>query len=409
MKKRILGIPLILAMAALIVVVSVSVIYTEGEGVPGIDDAPSAMELGDLQFIASQKGISLQEAIDRHGWNDNFALAVSKIREAAPAAFTGAEIVDGDNAWVGFASSAPQAALDIINSFRDSHSGVSVAVRADQGFTENELKSAIKAVHYAMFETAEVADAITSFDSATGKITTVVVLATGASESVIDNLRAVAATKLTDATRDDIVNSITTSVNRSDQEVLGGEDVGTKHWGGEALRTCTSGFGTKDSSGVRGISTAGHCSNSQTDDGVSLTFKDEHLGTHGDFQWHTGSQSHSNSFYSGDEHSSEVGSRSARAIGAPTVGQSLCRNGKVSNRDCQEVRKLDVCNGNRCSLVQMGERQSAGGDSGGPVYYMFTAYGLHQGWMYDPWPLKRDVFSRADLMDDALGTNVATD
>ena len=408
MKKRILGIPLILTMAALIVVVSVSVIYTEGEGVPE-NGAPNAMELEDLQFIASQKGISPQEAIDRYGWNDNFSLAVSEIREAVPAAFTGAEIVDGNNAWVGFASSAPQAALDIINSFSDSHSGVSVAVRTDQGFTENELRAAIKAVHYEVFETANVSDAITSFDSATGKITTVVVLQTGASESVIDDLREAAAAKLTDATREDIVNNITTSVNRSGQEVLGGEDVGTMHWGGEALSTCTSGFGTKDSSGVRGISTAGHCSDSQADDGESLSFEEEHQGTHGDFQWHTGGQSHDNAFYSGDEHSSEVGSRNATAIGAPTVGMTLCRNGKISNRDCQEVRKLDVCNGDRCSLVQMGERQAAGGDSGGPVYFIFTAYGLHQGWVYDPWPFKRDVFSRADLLDDALGTNVATD
>ena len=59
---------------------------------------------------------------------------------------------------------------------------------------------------------------------------------------------------------------------------------------------------------------------------------------------------------------------------------------------------------NFCNLVQMGARLSADGDSGGPVYWGSTAYGLHQGWMWDPvWPFTRDVFSRADRIDDALG------
>ena len=415
MKKRILGLPLILTIAALIVVVSVSVIYTEGDGEvqgePGISDAPSAAELEDLQYLADQGDISLQEATDRYGWNDNFALAVSKIREAAPTAFTGAEIVDGDRAWIGFAGSAPQGVLDIINSFRDSHSGVSVKVRTDQGFTENELKSAIEAVHYAAFKTAEVSDAATSFDSTTGKIMTVVILESTASDSVIDDLRTVAATKLTQATREDIVNSITTAVVSSDQEVLGGTDDSTKHLGGETIvsPTCTTGFGTKNSSGVRGISTAGHCSNSKTDDGVSLTFQQEHQSTYGDFQWHKGSQSFNNRFYTGNTSSNEVLDRTALAVGSPTVGQTLCLNGATTYKSCQEVRKLNVCKGDYCNLVQMGSRLADGGDSGGPVFVGNTAYGLHHGWQYDLWPFTRDLFSRADLIDEALWTNIATD
>ena len=73
------------------------------ESPPEIDDPVSDAELQDLQSVADQTSISLQAAIDRYAWNDNFALAVAKIREASPAAFAGAEIVDTGHAWVAFA------------------------------------------------------------------------------------------------------------------------------------------------------------------------------------------------------------------------------------------------------------------------------------------------------------------
>lgn len=97
------------------------------------------------------------------------------------------------------------------------------------------------------------------------------------------------------------------------------------------------------------------------------------------------------------------------SVGSPVVGQSLCRNGKVSYKDCQEVRRLDVCAGSRCHLVEMGAHLSADGDSGGPVYWGNTAYGIHQGWVWDPLPpFDGEVFSRADRIDDAIGTFIAT-
>ena len=196
---------------------------------PEIDDSPNAAELSDLQFIADRKGISLQEAIDRYAWNDNFALAVSKIREAAPATFAGAEIVDGAYAWIAFTARPPKAALDIIELFRSSHSGVSVEVRTDLEFSEAELEEAIPAVHYAVLKAHGVLDANTSFDSATGQIRTIVVLESTASDSVVDDLRAIAEKRLIDVTRPDIFDSITISVVRSEVPVLGGDESNTNH------------------------------------------------------------------------------------------------------------------------------------------------------------------------------------
>ena len=185
-----------------------------------IDDPPSDTELIDLQAVADQYGISLQEAIDRYAWNDNFSLAVSKIRVAAPATFAGAEIVDGSHAWIAFTGPPPKAALDIIDIFTSSHSGVSVEVRTGQSVTAAELETAIPAVHYAVFKAPGVLNASTSFESATSEIVAVVVLESTASDSVLDDLRAIAEKRLIDVTRPDILDSISISIVRSKSPVI---------------------------------------------------------------------------------------------------------------------------------------------------------------------------------------------
>ncbi|MGA9596297.1 MAG: hypothetical protein WBV06_09075, partial [Acidimicrobiia bacterium] len=96
---------------------------------PEIDDSISDAEMQDLETLASQKGMSIQAAIDRYGWNDNFALAVAMIRGASPEAFAGAEIVDSDHAWIAFAGAATEAARGFIDTFSNSHGAVSVEVR----------------------------------------------------------------------------------------------------------------------------------------------------------------------------------------------------------------------------------------------------------------------------------------
>lgn len=377
---------------------------------PQIDDPISEAELEDLEALASQLGLSLEATIARYAWNDNFALTVSKIREACPDAFAGAEIVDAGRVWVGFAGSVPEGAPDIIDRFTSSHGSVAVEVRADIGFTELEIEAAIATVHYAVFERAEVRDAYTSFDFETGEIETVVVLESGVADSILDDLLAGAIADLIDADAAGILDSITVSVVRSSLPRLGGTDSNTEHLGGESLGgQCTSGFVVKTPAGVRGISTAGHCPDPLTDDGAALTFQAEHQGTHGDFQWHTGPQPRPDDFYAGNASTTEVNRRDVAAVGAPVVGQSLCTNGITNYRTCQEVRKLNVCYGGRCSLVQMGARLRASGDSGGPVYWNYAAYGLHQSFMWDPfWPYDRDLFSRADRLPNALGVSVAT-
>ncbi len=375
---------------------------------PQINDPISEAELEDLKALASQKGMSLQAAIDRYAWNDNFALAVATVRETHPEALTGAEIVDGEGAWVAFAAGAPESAIEIIDEFEKAHATVAVEVRPDFGFAEVELEKAIVAVHYAVFEAANVRDATTSFDFETRQITSVVALESGVADAALDDLRARASGSLVDSGLGRLLDSIAVTVVRSNFPVLGGTEDNNAHIGGEAISTCTTGFVVRNAAGVRGVSTAGHCGNAQDDDGVALNYVAGHEGAQGDFQWHTGPQGEPDDFYAGDANNTEVARRDVAGVGAPVVGQSLCRNGMVSHRDCQKVMKVNVCHFELCNLVQMEAHLSTNGDSGGPVYWNYTAYGLHYGFRWDPiWPFARELFSRADRIDNALGVNVA--
>ena len=217
-----------------LITVTVGVVHAQGAGddgtplpeaaPPEVDDPPSDAELQDLQAIADRDGISLQEAIDRYAWHDNFSKTASTIREVAPEAFAGAEIVGHRQARIAFAEQPPQAALDILDIFRNSQSGVSVEVRTGLGYSEAELQKAIPAVHYAVLRSPGVRNASTSFDSSTAQIRTVVALELTASPSILSNLRAIATQRLIEETRPDITNNITVSVVRSKFGVLGGVD-----------------------------------------------------------------------------------------------------------------------------------------------------------------------------------------
>ena len=376
-----------------------------------IEDSISDAELDDLHAIANQEGLTLDDAIERYAWNDNFAHAVSKIREAFPEIFAGAEIVDAQRAWVAFADSPSDGALEIIDDFTLSQGSVAVEVRTDLGFTEVDLESAITTVHYTVFDRAEVRDASTSFDFETREISVIVALDSGVPDSVIDDLRAAASDKLIEEGNGAMLDSVAVSVVRSSRSTIGGLDSGTEHLGGESLSSCTSGFVIRNSANTRHVATAGHCpppDGNQSDDGVLLPLQATHEGAHGDFQRHSGTQPRPDDFYSGNANATEVNRRDVAAVGAPVVGQPLCKNGKTNHKQCQDVRKLGVCHSVYCNLVQMEARIAAGGDSGGPVYWGNTAYGLHQGWHFDLFPFDRDLFSRADRIDNAFpGWNVA--
>ncbi|TNU75781.1 hypothetical protein FH969_05650 [Miniimonas arenae] len=374
-----------------------------------IDDSISAAEMQDLRLVAEQNGISLDEAITRYAWNDNFALVVDTMRRAHPESFTSAEIVDAFHAWISFKGPAPDVGV-VLDAFERTAPAVEVELRADEGYSERELERSIENVHYAIYGSPGVLQAATSFDADTRTIVSTVVLADPQKVSLALDLEEAAQGALAAVSTGD--SDIAAAVTITQGATLGGDDSAGYHYGGEVLSGCTSGFGTRASSatsGTRGVATAGHCGNSQSDDGYALTYQGGHQGTYGDFQWHTGGVAHADDFYAGSATVTETTLRDVSGIGAPTVGQTLCKNGATNHASCQEVRLLGDCRDSMCNLVQMGARLAGPGDSGGPIYWGNTAYGLHSGWRYDPFaPFDRDQFARADRIDDALGIYIAT-
>ncbi len=100
---------------------------------PKIDDPISDAEMRDLQTVAEQMGISLQAAIDRYAWNDNFSLAAAMVSESFPDSYAGAEIVNANSAWIAFRGDAPPGALETIAIFTESHPHITVDIRTNSG------------------------------------------------------------------------------------------------------------------------------------------------------------------------------------------------------------------------------------------------------------------------------------
>ena len=78
---------MIIAVGAMLVGLVVAASLALSPGTQSTTEGISEAELIDLQAIADQKGMSLQAAIDRYAWNDDFDVAVSQIREAVPRGF----------------------------------------------------------------------------------------------------------------------------------------------------------------------------------------------------------------------------------------------------------------------------------------------------------------------------------
>jgi streptogrisin C len=339
----------------------------------------------DLARSAEQENITLVEAIARYAWHEDFSAVVSSVRDTLPEHFTGARIEDDGvaRAWVAFAGTAPIAAMEMLSA-----SPVPVAIREQCGYTEAELKDRLEEVHYSIFEQQEVvADVSSAYDVETGVIT-VLVEPTGTAAS----LRGA-------QLRDDLAASLPTGLSTFPVDLQVVDDARTGEdltiIGGRALSSCTTGFNVVGSS-YRGTTTAGHCPNSLTYSGYSLTFMSEHEGNFGDLQWHRRSgATFPNQFDAGPS------IRGVFGTGTAVEGQRLCRNGKTTGYNCDDVYQLNHCNGSRCGLVAMRNRYAEGGDSGGPWFYNNTAYGIHQGGKY--WNLKwRDLYTPVVYLPSAL-------
>ncbi|HYW13457.1 MAG TPA: S1 family peptidase [Longimicrobium sp.] len=149
-------------------------------------------------------------------------------------------------------------------------------------------------------------------------------------------------------------------------------------YGGLSISGCTSGFTVRNSAGTRGISTAGHCGNSQTLSGVALTFRGEAYSGSFDVQWHNASgHTYPNTIKVSTSTRSITGTR---ARTSQAVGSQVCKQGRTTGYTCGTINTISYCASGACTWVRVagnGTNLSEGGDSGGPWFSGNTAYGSH--------------------------------
>ena len=358
----------------------------------------------DLEGIAQQEGISLEEAIRRYGWHNDFSALVHEIRTAFPTDFSAAAIGDDDKPWISFAREAPADAVAAIGGFT-----VPVRIVEGRGFTEAEMNRRLREIHRSVVSDERITDAVSGYDIVTGVFDVTVALADRSGVGpvgVVNELREALPDSISSLGLDIEFRVVDHQLSERHALVGGGVHLSPR---------CTAGFVVKNSSGVRNITTAGHCPTSLSiddidfDDPIPLELEDEYEGTWGDVQRHSVPSGHRlvNTFR---YDSGDGDFRFVTSTGVATPGQWLEKYGKTTGKTRDRVYRTNQCVDNIpiCGVVLMRNDRSKTGDSGGPWFWGNTAYGIHQGGWFKYLKV-RDAFTPVHHIDDALpGWVVAT-
>lgn len=186
--------------------------------------------------------------------------------------------------------------------------------------------------------------------------------------------------------------------------------------GGRLLRSCTSGSTVKNSSGLKGMATAGHCSLPQPyywfsgGGPFSTVFRGKGTSGHADLQWLSTTAQGVEALF----HTSPTNARPQVGRGVGQVGQYLCHFGRTTGYSCTTVSSITykpnntaLCGGaTSCksvfSLTQSG-CTSAAGDSGGPWFIVYEPHGVHSGRNTST---NQCLFSRVYYLNHQLGVTL---
>jgi hypothetical protein len=176
------------------------------------------------------------------------------------------------------------------------------------------------------------------------------------------------------------------------------------------VRECTSSWNVEEQgTGVFGTVTAAHCDPIDFVDDITgtnprapTTLQGTHLGTHGDFEWHTTPELETTRFWADSDDFRDVLS----------VTQNFARNdfvcvyGRTTGvRICDQVYRTDANINSKHHQVIMDEHTTDGGDSGGGWSFVNEAAGVHTG-SVDFDGATRSQFSKAKRLDNALNVEV---
>lgn len=360
-----------------------------------------AAEAADVELAARQTGRSAAEVAHDRLVADRLGAVQAQLAVERPNLFAGARLTPGGGATLYVKGAADELVRQVVR-----EAGVGIVVVEGRPFSWLEMEERSRRLHRSIAARGY-RNIATSFDEATGTLEAAVTRAPGLPATARE-LRAGLPAELRAGTRLAVEDA---PVN-ADEHAFGGNwvrDSGT--------RLCTSGFSVVNGSGVTGVTTAGHCTGIDEieEPGVgvhALTHQAEHRGQWGDVEWKT-SASHIEpaQFYASATDLRQVNAVEPRA--SITVGEAICVYGRSSNsRNCSTTvfRTSVSCTVDGVfndRLVAMNTAVTIGGDSGGGWSFGTRAYGSHKGrCTFDG--ASRNVFTVADLFDEALGVSVRT-
>ena len=186
----------------------------------------SPAELNDLQHIAVQDGITLNESIARHAWRGDFSSMVTTFENDDPDSVVDAAITSGSSAWIKFSGSISADARKAIDKFKSEnpHVEVSLETGKDPGFTRREADEAVVGAHFAVMAEDGVQDSVTYYDSDAIEIVVTVQMATPPSGAKLSSLEKAAERGAAEATRSDITDSLAISLSVVQHDISGTDD-----------------------------------------------------------------------------------------------------------------------------------------------------------------------------------------
>ena len=232
MKGKGMRVKSIYAASLVTLVVFLAVAFVSEDG--GAKDSEAGDEIQDLQTIARQLDIPLEESTERYGWHDDFSRVVSSIRTSHPGDFTSAGITGDAGAAIMFMGQVPSGAKADVDDFMAATPGITVGFREGMGLNEQEIENAVAGAHYAVYGSPSTTDVSTSFDIESRRIEIYVQTAGTPQKTVLDELRQRAEKGAVDATRPDLLDVVSVSLVPVNHE-LGGEDSGTNKTAGSMM------------------------------------------------------------------------------------------------------------------------------------------------------------------------------
>ena len=183
----------------------------------------SPAELNDLQFMANQEGITLDESITRFAWGDDFSEMVTAIEDDDPDSVVGVAITSGSSAWIKFSGSISGNARNAIEKFQSENPHVEISLQTgkDPGFTKREAEEAVIGAHFVVMAEDGVQDSVTYYDSDAIEIVVTVQMATPPSGEKQSSLERAAERGAADATRPDITDSLAISLSVVQHDISG--------------------------------------------------------------------------------------------------------------------------------------------------------------------------------------------